>query len=158
MALKDVYYTISEAAKELNVSRQTLYRWIADNKIQVEKIGGVTLIEKPKVVEYGVKKFYESAYQVMDSRCIDQIRKQYGYSNEDKIVRIEPEDDYLVYLVTRKNGRQEKIKIGDVEVAISVSREQGGVKVTDLKFKEVIKEEETPLGRSGRKTKRGVMQ
>ena len=38
MAIKDVYFTMAEAAKELNVSRQTIYRWIADKKFPIEKM------------------------------------------------------------------------------------------------------------------------
>ena len=49
MALKDMYYTISEAARELGVSRQTIYRWIADGKVPTEKIGGVMLVEKAAI-------------------------------------------------------------------------------------------------------------
>ena len=48
MAIKDLYFTISEAAKELDVSRQTVYRWIADSKMTTEKIGGVILVDKSR--------------------------------------------------------------------------------------------------------------
>jgi len=57
MAIKDMYYTVSEAAKELDTSRQTIYRWIANNKIPIEKIGGVVLVEKKAVDEYAADRF-----------------------------------------------------------------------------------------------------
>lgn len=141
MPLKDIYYTISEAAKELNVSRQTIYRWITDNKIEVEKIGGVTLIEKPKVTEYAGKRFQEFALESMDNMFISRIKEEYGYSQGDEVVRTETEDDYLVFLVTRENGTREKIKIGSVEVTISVGRKQEEPE-TSIDFKEVIKTKE----------------
>ena len=39
MALKDKYLTISEAAKELGVTRQSISRWIKEGRVTAEKIG-----------------------------------------------------------------------------------------------------------------------
>lgn len=44
--LTDEYITISQAAKAVNVTRQTISRWIKQGKISAEKIGRETLIGK----------------------------------------------------------------------------------------------------------------
>lgn len=49
MSLKDKYLTISQASKEIGVSRQSLYRGIAKEEIPTEKIGGIVLILKSDI-------------------------------------------------------------------------------------------------------------
>lgn len=141
MAIKDMYYTIFEAAKELSVSRQTIYRWIADKKIPAEKIGGVILVEKKAVIDLEFKRFQESFSQMIASSTVKFARREFGYSDEDKIVVKESEDDYLIFIVTRKNGKREKIKIGGADITISVGRKQQAGIISDMKFKDVIRTE-----------------
>ncbi|MCX6006140.1 MAG: excisionase family DNA-binding protein [Chloroflexi bacterium] len=43
------YCTVSEAATRLKVTRQTIYRWIADGRIKTEKIGREMIIEKTEI-------------------------------------------------------------------------------------------------------------
>jgi len=131
-----MYYTISEAAGELNVSRQTVYRWIADNKIPTEKIGGVILVEKKAIMNFGVKRFQESVLQTVFNSTDKYIRREFGYSEEDTIVAKEPESDYLVFIVTRKSGNREKIKIGGMDITLSTGREQPTATISDIKFKD----------------------
>ncbi len=52
MAIKDEYFTISETAKELGVTRQTISRWVAKGKITTEKIGRERLIKKEDIEKY----------------------------------------------------------------------------------------------------------
>jgi excisionase family DNA binding protein len=47
--LTDEYVTISQAAKAVNVTRQTISRWIRQGKIPAEKIGRETLLEKERL-------------------------------------------------------------------------------------------------------------
>lgn len=61
MTLKDKYFTISEAAKEIGVTRQTISRWIADGKISAEKVGRETLIKKKDLQKYHRWKLSEAA-------------------------------------------------------------------------------------------------
>jgi excisionase family DNA binding protein len=46
MTLKNKYFTISEAARESEVTRQTISRWVREGKLPAEKIGRETLIKK----------------------------------------------------------------------------------------------------------------
>ncbi len=61
MALKDKYVTISEAARELWVTRQTISRWIRKGKIVAEKIGRETLIKKKDLYQYRRLRLVEMA-------------------------------------------------------------------------------------------------
>jgi excisionase family DNA binding protein len=49
MPLKDQYMTISQAAKHLGVTRQTVSRWINAGDISAEKVGREKLIPKGEV-------------------------------------------------------------------------------------------------------------
>jgi excisionase family DNA binding protein len=141
MALKDTYFTISEAAKALNVSRQTIYRWIADKKIASEKVGGVILVEKKAIQESALKNFFESFSRMMDNYSVEYVRKKCGYKEEDKIVRGKSEKDYLVFLITTKNGNCEKVKVGGMDFTFSVGRNIKGIQVKDITFTDIVKTE-----------------
>jgi excisionase family DNA binding protein len=55
MALKDAYFTITEAAKDASVTRQTISRWIREGQIPAVKIGRVTLIKKQDIRKHQVR-------------------------------------------------------------------------------------------------------
>jgi len=61
MALKDDYITITEAAKQLKVTRQTISRWVAKGYVPGEKIGRETLIKKKDLQKYHRWKLSEAA-------------------------------------------------------------------------------------------------
>lgn len=61
MAIKDEYFTISEAARELGVTRQTISRWISQDKIKGERIGKETLIKKKDLFDYQQRKLIDAA-------------------------------------------------------------------------------------------------
>jgi excisionase family DNA binding protein len=42
-------FNITDAAKELGVSRMTIYRWMASNKLRAIKFGGVWFIPSSEV-------------------------------------------------------------------------------------------------------------
>jgi excisionase family DNA binding protein len=46
MTIKDEYLTISQAAKLLGTTRQTVSRWIRQNRITFEQVGREKLIKK----------------------------------------------------------------------------------------------------------------
>jgi len=52
MALKDNYITITQAAKQLGVTRQTISRWIAKKYVPAERVGRVALIKKKDLDKY----------------------------------------------------------------------------------------------------------
>ena len=44
--VRNEYFTLGEAAKELSVSKVTIWRWINTGKIDADRIGREVLIEK----------------------------------------------------------------------------------------------------------------
>lgn len=61
MGLKDTYFTISQAAKQMGVTRQTISRWIEEGKFPAEKIGREVLIKKDDLRKYHWDKLTEMA-------------------------------------------------------------------------------------------------
>jgi excisionase family DNA binding protein len=119
MSIKDNYFTLSEAANELNVTRQTVFRWIKSGKITAEKVGRETLIEKTEVFRYKDNKVGEWLYQAFNFHLkkgnYELIREHFGYSPKDKIERIgDPAN--LVYRVTIENGKNEMVIIKSIHV------------------------------------------
>jgi len=140
MALRDAYFTISEVAKELNVSRQTVYRWITDNKIPTEKIGGVLLVEKYEITQRLGEKIIELANQWGSEWLIKEIRKIYKYGEGVGIQRDDDEDGYMIFIVTDENSNSERIRVGDTEITMLFSRVEKNPQITDIKFKEITRE------------------
>lgn len=52
MALKDSYYTVSQAAKELGVTRQSVSRWLNEGILSAEKVGREKLIPRMEVFSF----------------------------------------------------------------------------------------------------------
>lgn len=47
--VRDMYFTIGNAAKELGVTRMTLWRWMQSNKLQGYRLGREIFIEKADI-------------------------------------------------------------------------------------------------------------
>ena len=127
MSLKDKYCTISEAAKELGVTRQTIYRWIKGGKITVERIGRETLIERAKLNILQQSEFHRFFGTAMIIALRQYIRNTYGYTEDDIIEKASGLD----FNVRRHDGSHEKIKVGGADIRISPSG-KGGIVQVDL--------------------------
>lgn len=100
MALKDKYLTISEASKELTVTRQTISRWIKDGKLPAEKIGRETLIEKQDLDIIRKAKVAETFDDAILLGFIHEIRERGKYSKNDEITHI----GNLVFDIKKQDG------------------------------------------------------
>ena len=47
--VKADYYLYQEAARRLGISKPTLWRWIHDGKVKIERLGREVLIEKTTI-------------------------------------------------------------------------------------------------------------
>ena len=160
MALKDTYYTISEAANAIGVARQTVSHWINDGKISAEKVGRAMLIDKQKLHQYNNERLDEQKRLSTEGQLIDFIREEYKYADEDEIVFTGLDFSNLLlgslrgntnnveaktrgffmkygFLITLKNGKQEKmwIQLGNPE---SFIREKGDPFVITVGIKQRI--------------------
>lgn len=125
MALKDTYFTISEAAKELGVTRQTVSRWIATGQISTERIGRETLIAKHELKEYQHERILISVATEITEKLIEIIREKYNYSDQDVVqfVSFDRKKTHS-FIVTRQDGTREKVLI-DIRRAQVLSRNKG---------------------------------
>jgi excisionase family DNA binding protein len=139
MRLQDNYYTVVQAAEELNVTRQTVYRWIKNGALKAEKIGRETLIEKAEVFHYKDSKvgdwLYEGFNISLKKNNYSPIREYLGYAEGDKINRI-GDPKTLVYMVTRENGKKEIVMIKSIHV--SLDRKTGHL-MSEVDPKDIIR-------------------
>jgi excisionase family DNA binding protein len=136
MALKDEYFTIAEAAKEVGVTRQTISRWIKDNMLSAEKVGRAVLINKKELYEYNEKRLLEEKRISVEGQLIELIREMCDYADDIEIeftgldfVGPDRGDPLLsfrdaklawVFLIKMKDGKQEKVwvRLGKPEALI----------------------------------------
>jgi excisionase family DNA binding protein len=115
MALKDKYCTISEAAEEVGVTRQTVSRWIKDGKLPVEKIGRETLIEKKVIHKYAEFQRKLPFIKWAAKEAMIALRKKYGYTGEDKMrikdFETEGKDGIFMFDVIHKDGVTESANV-----------------------------------------------
>lgn len=124
MGLKDDYLTISEVARRLEVSRQTIWRWVNDGKFTAEKVGRQVFIPKEDVKEYESRTHRQIWICKLIEGVKDYISEQYGYSPDDIIVGDDVDKDTWTFSVDRKDGTHEKVyvRVGDPE---RLSRKKG---------------------------------
>ena len=107
MALKDKYTTISEAAKEMGVTRQTISRWIKEGKLDGEKIGREILIEKEKLAIIRRGRIAETFDGAMIMAFIHVIREEGKYSKADEIQHM----GNLVFDIKKQDGTHDVANI-----------------------------------------------
>ncbi len=108
MALQDKYVTINQAAWILNVTRQTISRWISEKKLPAEKVGRTVLIDRQEL--WSLKQVMLNAEL---SSWILEMAEMYAiwsnnYTVDDDIkLRDIREDGVVVMDVKRKNNKHE---------------------------------------------------
>lgn len=73
MALKDEYFTVSQAAKELKVTRQTISRWVAKKYVPAERVGRLALIKKKDLQKYRSWKIAETAADAILAMYLSEV-------------------------------------------------------------------------------------
>jgi len=106
MSIKDSYFTISEASKELGVSRQAISRWIAKGKIIAETVGREKLIAKDSLKGIKIKSSDSMLLRRIKTELSTKIREAYHYDEKDKITSMQSfdNDNDMMFRVTRQNG------------------------------------------------------
>jgi len=147
MALKDKYLTISQAAKELKVTRQTISRWIAKKYVTVERVGRVALIKKEDLYKYHRRKLSEAA--------ADSIIELYTATVAD-IFREEGRMPPSTHVEFAEDGDDNAIQLSDEERA-EVSRRlrpilEEMIKELNIKVKDIPSEDNQQNNKRRRKT------
>lgn len=110
MALKDSYFTISEAAKEIGVARQTISRWITEGKLNAEKVGREMLIEKNELYRHEDERYGKLIYNLLVRLLTNYVREEYNYAKEDTVELIKAGRAFI-FSVTRRDGTREKVTV-----------------------------------------------
>lgn len=104
VVLKDKYFTISQATGELNVTRQTISRWIKQGKLSAERIGRETLITKKEVQRLQHERVHESLMIYLANYLQDRL--------EYKTVKgLKPVKGNLRFSAIRSDGSHEILQI-----------------------------------------------
>lgn len=108
MAIKDRYFTISESAKALGVTRQTISRWIKEGKIPSEKVGRETLIKKKDLLKYHSSKLTKAAadsIMAMYTATVGDVFREKGRMRPGFHVEFpSDEDDDVIHLSSEEEA------------------------------------------------------
>ncbi len=158
MALKDEYFTISEAAKDIGVTRQTISRWIAELDIPVEKIGRVTLIKREDLKYQRMRLSFAAANQVVALmyRGYTDYCKEKGYITAiERVTKVTAGISDVNVSVESFDGSSRKIKISAKQNAEIHSRVKEGLAEFLFEFDRDMKKRFQQFAISGTKSKRG---
>lgn len=113
MALKDTYYTVSEAVKKFGITRQTIYRWIASGELSAEKVGRETLIKKREISRYIDERQLTRIADGIIKGVIERVREKYNYTDEDKLefIKFNKEKAIIKLSITMKDNSQETVTV-----------------------------------------------
>ena len=104
MALKDNYITITQAAKQLGVTRQTISRWIVKGYVLGEKIGRETLIKKRDLQKYHRLKLSEAAADAILAMYLSEVEdycREKGYISEPGHMEFAEEGEVNIELTSQ---------------------------------------------------------
>lgn len=112
MALKDNYFTVTEAAERVGVTRQTVYRWIRQREFPIEQIGKEILIEKKPFQKYFFDKMREeSASLIIDTiKIFTQAEYEYGWRDKFELIDVK-KNNIFQFRVTKKDGMEETVNV-----------------------------------------------
>jgi len=112
MALKDKYLTISQAATELNVTRQTISRWIAKKYVPAERIGRVALVKKEDLHKYHTWRLSEAAadsIMALYTAAVADVFREEGRMKPGSHVQFPSEgDDNIIYLSDKEKAEVDR--------------------------------------------------
>lgn len=139
MGLKDYYVTITEAAKILHVSRQTVSTWIKEGKLPAEKVGRETLIERKALTQHEGRMIMNVSREIANKRILARnFSGKIFFHKGDKIEKAKSRRNEMVYLVTKEDGSREKIEIEELDFSIDIGKEPTVINVNVKKIKRKV--------------------
>jgi excisionase family DNA binding protein len=118
MALKDDYFTLSEFAARVGVTRQTASRWLKDGKVVGERVGREVLIPKDELQKCE-DKFGAMIGETIIKIIIKAIREELHYFKKDRIepISYDKDEDVIQFSVVRKDGTRDKVQTRIMEIS-----------------------------------------
>lgn len=145
MALKDEYLTVSQAARELGVTRQTISRWIAKKYVPVERVGRFALIKKKDLQKYHHWRLSEAAANsivALAAATIADVFREEGRIKQGSHVRFAEARDKNIM----KMSDEEKAKVNKTMQPIVVEI----LKELDSKVKDEFRKHRQRINRQRR--------
>lgn len=118
MALKDRYYTVSEAAEEARVTRQTISRWITTGEIPCEKVGRNKLIPRSRLLRYIREKPMGELRKIVSNDITKHHSLYLGCGDNDRVEVVGHPSD-LRFRIIREDGSSEEIEVEDYTLTIN---------------------------------------
>lgn len=145
--LRDSYFTVYQASQELNVTRQTISRWIAQGRLTAEQVGRERLIPKKDVYRRQRERTSDSLVQFL----VDHLRQSEGYVETEPATTTEGE---IVFVGVKENGTRERIVVP--LAALTLVREEGqeGRRISHIQISAEVTEI-IPRERSGTRGEAG---
>ena len=134
MGLREKYYTLSQAAKVLGVSRNKITRSIRKRHVKEEQFGRLRFILKNDVEELRKRYIFEDFQEALIAQTIYAIRMTCSYTSEEKIEKRGLVEGKLVFSVVVGNVQQEEIRVPIDEIRISEFKDAGylGVQLNEM--------------------------
>lgn len=138
--LKDVMFDVPQAAKELGVSKQTIYRWINEGKLPVQKIGNVILIDRRNLFYLEDKRIAEQVLKNVIRKLVAEVR-EYAYGEceveflgyrQDRTFRFSLAEMSVELPDFVKPKQEVMIQIGKIEVDIEEDEPGIGVEIKKI--------------------------
>ncbi|MFC1897551.1 helix-turn-helix domain-containing protein [Chloroflexota bacterium] len=149
MALKDEYLTISQGAKELGVTRQTISRWIKEGKIPAEKIGRETIIEREALRKYQIKSLIKSTNDSIIG-LVQAVQQHYYREKgcleaDERLMGVSPGKERTI-IARKPDGTRRLVKVSSKQFNESYERVkpilEAFLKGLDINVLKVINSEE----------------
>lgn len=114
MSIKEQYFTISQAANYMDVTRQTISRWIAQGRFPAEKVGREVIIKQIDFYRYENQLIGEKLINNVVFYCRYLVKESYDFKDEDIIEFngiVDIDNSIYQFIVTRTNGVKDKINV-----------------------------------------------
>jgi excisionase family DNA binding protein len=115
MGIKDEYVTISEAARLLDVTRQTVSRWIKERKFNTQKVGREILIRKDELRKFQGQRvsgsYGEAVIKLILGVYTDYCWAKSYITLQERVGDVYPGKDRVKVVVNDQNGNTRVIEL-----------------------------------------------
>jgi len=120
MGLKNVYFTISQAAGQLGVTRQTVSRWIAEGRFPADKVGREVLINRNEVLNWESQRLAGLVREHVIRKLWNFLVGDWSVEEaEIEVLETHP-DGSTVFSIATNDGRRLKTKIDIRKVEVNI--------------------------------------
>jgi excisionase family DNA binding protein len=134
MELRDLYLTLTQAARYLGCSRNKLIRLIEKGEIKDQKFGRHRVMNKKDLDQFKERFLHGSFHDTIIRAIINAIRMEFGYGGEEVIKECGIDKGNLILRVLVENVEREELRVPINEIRISQIEDAGylGIKLKGI--------------------------